>query len=253
MSMRVRRESYARGLSIATIGAGLACLASFAGAGEFYSWTDASGIMFMTDDSSRIPPATVRSPVAVHRFQDSRPPSTQFQDSVRVLNSPAASEPAESSSANQKESQQPAKREPVPVNPADLDLPQVLLEPPGEMVRTQYLWVPLLAPIYLGSSSVSGFWHHRNVSSPVDAFKHFLRQHHQQLQSIQAGTGGSQRAHGGVLTGPQAPSNPVYNSGNYVYDQVMRERHALSERIASQFRPASQAPRVGSAPSGSNR
>ncbi|MEK6617213.1 MAG: DUF4124 domain-containing protein [Nitrospirota bacterium] len=251
--MRVRRESYARGLSTATIGVGLACLASFAGAGEFYSWTDASGIMVMTDDSSRIPPATVRSPVAVHRFQDSRPSPSQPQESVRVLSSPAASEPAESSSANQKESQQPAKREPVPVNPADLDLPQVLLEAPGETVRTQYLWVPLLAPIYLGSSSVSGFWHHRNVSSPVEAFKHFLRQHPQQLQSIQAGTGGSQWTSGGVLTGPKAPSNPVYNSGNYVYDQVMRERHALSERIASQFRPAPQAPRVGSAPSGSNR
>lgn len=253
MSMRVRRESYARGLSTATIGAGLACLASFAEASEFYSWTDASGTMVMTDDSSRIPPATVRSPVAVHRFQDSRPSPSQPQESVRVLNSSASSEPAESSSANQKESQQPAKREPVPVNAADLDLPQVLLEPPGETVRTQYLWVPLLAPIYLGSSSVSGFWHHRNVSSPVEAFKHFLRQHPQQLQSIQAGTGGSQWTSGGVLTGPKAPSNPVYNSGNYVYDQVMRERHALSERIASQFRPASQAPRVGSAPSGSNR
>lgn len=236
-----------------TIGAGLACLASFAGAGEFYSWTDASGTMVMTDDSSRIPPATVRSPVAVHRFEDSRPSPSQPQESVRVVRSSASSEPAESSSANQKESQQPAKREPVPVNPADLDLPQVLLEPPGETVRTQYLWVPLLAPIYLGSSSVSGFWHHRNVSSPVEAFKHFLRQHPQQLQSIQAGTGGSQWTSGGVLTGPKTPSNPVYNSGNYVYDQVMRERHALSERIASQFRPASQAPRVGSAPSGSNR
>ena len=68
--------------------------------------------------------------------------------------------------------------------------------------------------------------------------------------------------YGGVPNGPPSSSNPIYNSGNYVYDQVMRERHALNERIASQFRSASQtspqccgkgSSRVGRGPSGSKQ
>ncbi len=232
---------------------GLACLSSVAWAGEFYSWIDASGTMVMTDDSSRIPPETVRSPVAVHRFQDSRPSPSQPRDSIRVLSAPASSMPAQSPADAQKVSQPPAKLEPVPVNPRDLDLPQVLLDAPDDTARTQYFWVPLLAPVYVGSSSVSGFWCHRNVQSPVEAFKQFLRQHLQQTPTNQPMAGGIQAPYGVPRNIPQAPSNPIYNSGNYVYDQVMRERQALTERIASQFRSSSPAPRAGSGPSGSNR
>lgn len=251
--MRVLREAYSRGLSTVASALGLACLSSGVWAGEFYSWIDASGTMVMTDDSSRIPPETVRSPVAVHRFQDSRPSPPQPRDSVRVLSPPASSMPAQSPSETQKVSQPPAKPEPVPVNPADLDLPQVLLDAPDETARTQYFWVPLLAPVYVGSSSVSGFWCHRDVQSPVEAFKQFLRQHLRQTPTNQPMAGGVQAPYGVSRNSPQAPSNPIYNSGNYVYDQVMRERQALTERIASQFRPPSPAPRAGSGPSGSNR
>jgi len=232
---------------------GLVCLSSGVWAGEFYSWIDASGTMVFTDDSSRIPPETVRSPVAVLRFQDSRPSPSQPRDSVRMLSPSASSMPAQSPSETQKVSQPPAKPGPVPVDPADLDLPQVLLDAPDETARTQYFWVPLLAPVYVGSSSVSGFWCHRDVQSPVEAFKLFLRQHLRQTPTNQPMAGGVQAPYGVPWSTPQPPSNPIYNSGNYVYDQVMRERLALTERIASQFRPPSPAPRAGSGPSGSNR
>src|SRR5207247_9965570 len=101
---------------------------------------------------------TVRIPVAVHRFRQSLPSPSQPRDSVRGLSPPAASVPAQSPADVQKISQPPPKPESAPVNPADLDLPQVLLDAPDETARTQYFWVPLLAPAYVGSSSVSGSW-----------------------------------------------------------------------------------------------
>lgn len=218
----------------------LACLSPLAWAGEFYSWIDPSGTMVFTDDASRIPPETVRSPVEVHRFQDSPPSPSLPRDSVRVAETQKVFEP-------------PAKPEPTPVNAADLDPPRVLLDTPDDGARTQYFWVPLVAPVYVGASPVSGFWCRRDVQSPVEAFKQFLRQHLQPTPGNPPMIGGVQAPHGAAGSIPQAPANPIFNSGNYVYDQVMRERHALTERIASQFRPPSPAPRAGSGPRGSNR
>src|SRR2546422_11547790 len=95
-SMRALRESHSRGLSMAAGAVALGFLSSVAWAGEFYSCIDASGTMVFTDDASRIPPENVRSPVAVHRFQDSLPSPSQPRDSVRGLSPPAASVPAQS-------------------------------------------------------------------------------------------------------------------------------------------------------------
>ena len=153
----------------------------------------------------------------------------------------------------EKVSEPPAKPEPAPVNPADIDLPRVLLDAPDDSARTQYFWVPLLAPVYVGASSVSGFWCRRDVPSPVDAFRQFLRQHLQPSPGNPPLMMGVQAPYGALRNVPQAPSDPIYNSGNYVYDQVMRERHALKERIASQFRPPSPVARAGTGPSGSTR
>lgn len=238
---------------MAATAVGLAFLSSAAAAGEFYSWIDASGTMVFTDDASRIPPETVRSPVAVHRFQDNNPSPSPPRDSVRGPSPPAASVPAQSPADVQEISQSPPKPEPARVNPTELDVPQVLLDTPDDAARARYFWVPLLAPVYVGSNSVSGFWCRRDVQSPVEAFKQFLRQHLQPTPSNPPVTGGIQAPYGVPWSTPQPPSNPIYNSGNYVYDQVMRERHALTERIASQFRPPSPAPRAGSGPSGSTR
>src|SRR2546428_6987304 len=96
ISMRVLRGAYSRGLSTVASALGLVCLSSVAWAGEFYSWIDASGTMVFTDDASRIPPENVRSPVAVHRFQDSVPSPSPPRVSVRGPHRSTASVPAQS-------------------------------------------------------------------------------------------------------------------------------------------------------------
>ncbi len=263
VSMRVHRGTYARGLSITAVLLWIAGSPSAAFPGEFFSWIDASGTMVITDDSGRIPPPTQRSQIAVHRFVGKATPASKPDGRLPVARAadpaPPVSGPSESESVAP---EQKAEPQPSPVNPSDLDLPQILLDAPDQTVKTQYDWVPLLSPIYLGPSPVSGFWCRRDVGSPVDAFKQFLRQQHRQLQRSQVVAGGSQMPYGGVPNGPPSSSNPIYNSGNYVYDQVMRERQALNERIASQFRSASQtspqccgkgSSRVGSGPSGSKK
>ena len=241
---------------------GIACLPPAVFSGEFYSWIDASGTMVITDDSGRIPPPTQRSQIAVHRFDGKAPPSPKPGGNPLVTPAAAPAPPVKGPSDSQSVAQeQKAVSQPNPIDPADLDLPQVLLDAPEEAVKTQYAWMPLLSPIYLGPSPVSGFWYHRNVRSPLEAFKQFLRhQHLQQMQGSQVVMGGGQWQSGGVQNGPPSSSNPVYNSGNYYYDQVLRERQAFNERFASQFPSTSKPPpqccakgssHVGSGPSGS--
>ncbi|MGH7227706.1 MAG: hypothetical protein ACREIH_00715 [Nitrospiraceae bacterium] len=264
--MRVHRGTYARGLSVTAALLWIAASPSAAFPGEFFSWIDASGTMVITDDSGQIPPPTQRSQIAVHRFVGKATPATMPDGRLPVARGADPTPPVRGPSESERVApEQKTEPQPHAVDPADLDLPQVLLDAPEETVKTQYAWMPLLSPIYLGPSPVSGFWYHRKVHSPVDAFKQFLRQQPQHLQHLQGGqavAGGSQMPYGGVPNGPPSTSNPIYNSGNYVYDQVMRERQALNERIASQMRPASQtspqccgkgSSRVGSGPSGSKQ
>ncbi len=267
---------------------GIASAPSAVFPGEFYSWIDASGTMVITDDSGRIPPATQRSPIAVHRFDGKATTSSKPAGHLPVARPADPAPPVQGPSENLKVAQEEkAASQPNPINPADLDLPQILLDAPDQTVKTQYDWVPLLSPIYLGPSPVSGFWCRRDVHSPINAFKQFLRQQHRQLQNSQVVAGGSPWQSGGVPNSPPSSSNPIYNSGNpvydqilrerqvlnervgsqnsgnYVYDQIMRERQALNERIASQFQPvvSQTSPqccgkggsRVGSGPSGSKQ
>ena len=231
--------------------------------GEFYSWIDASGTMVITDDSGRIPPSTQRSPIAVHRFDGKATTSSKPGDHLPVARVSDPAPPAQEPSENLKGArEEKAASQPNAINPADLDLPQILLDAPDQTVKIQYNWVPLLSPIYLGPSPVSGFWCRRDVHSPVDAFKQFLRHQQHQLQSGQVVAGGRHGRNAGSTNGPPSSSRPIYNSGNYVYDQIMRERQALNERIASQFQPVTQTSpqccgkgvsRVGSGPSGSKQ
>ena len=242
---------------------GIASSPSTVFSGEFYSWIDGSGTMVITDDSGQIPPPTLRSQIAVHRFDGKATTSLKPGGHLPVARAADPTPPVQEQSENLKVAQeQKAASQPNPINPADLDLPQVLLDAPEETVKTQYAWMPLLSPIYLGPSPVSGFWYHRNVHSPVDAFKQFLRHQHGQLQRGQVVAGGSQRQVSGVQNSQPSSSNPVYNSGNYVYDQIMREQQAFKERVASQFQSVPQTPslccakgssHVGSGSSGSKQ
>jgi hypothetical protein len=199
--------------------AGALCLPGLASANDYYSWIDATGTMVMTDDPSRIPPADNRSQIQVHRFTEAPP-------------SPPALAPAEPASREPEEPPQAAR--PEAVDPRSLDLPLVLLTEPENQVRAQYVWVPLLSPLFVGGTSVSGFWWHPGATSPVEAFKHFLSQHfrHQQNQWMP----------GAVVPYPYHPGMRRGPSGNALYDQVVREREALQESIRLRHFPNSPPP-----------
>jgi hypothetical protein len=228
--MGVHRWAYALGFFVAaSVAAG--ALAHAASGGEFYSWIDPSGTMVMTDDPSKIPPPTQRSEVQVHKFSRSQPSvskaSVARQPASVESSDPSVEKPATAPVAGREASRGAA------VDPNDLDLPTVMLEPPADGIQSQYVWVPLTAPIYLRSGTVSGFWCHRQVKSPVDAFTQFLRT---QLQKTAANQpiGVVAWPPTGMPSGSSAMSAQTPYSGNTVYDQVMRERQALNDRIVSQ-------------------
>lgn len=197
---------------------GLLVLPSASSANDYYSWIDSNGTMVMTDDPSRVPPPTSRSQIQVHRFQ-SAPPSP-----------PVAEEPAP---ALREEPMRAAR--PEAVDPRDLTLPPVILGEPDNHVRAQYVWVPLLSPLFVGGNAVNGFWWHPGPTSPVEAFKQFLAQHYREQRN--------QWAPGpGVPYPLPYPRSTLGPSGNTVFDQVVRERHALEESIRLRHFPGSPAP-----------
>lgn len=194
--------------------AAMFCLPASGSANDYYSWIDANGTMVMTDDPSRVPPPTDRSQIQVHRFQ-SAPPGEPGRPEPEIT-------PRE----------EPPR--PAPVDPAALELPSVLLDDPEANVRAQYVWVPLLSPLFVRGNSVNGFWWHPGTTSPVEAFKQFLGRHNRQQQTPQWAPGAS-------VPYPY-PSITRSPSGNTVYDQVARERQALEESIRLRHFPNSPAP-----------
>jgi len=202
-------------LMLSVVVAATCYLPASGSANDYYSWIDGNGTVMMTDDPSRVPPAATRSPVQVHRFEPVAP-------------SPPALHEVE-----------PALREEAPtvapVDPANLDLPMVLLGEPDHQVRAQYVWVPLLSPLFVGGNSISGFWWHPGGTSPVEAFKHYLAQHYREQRN--------QWMPGAVVPYPSHhPGIARSSSGNPVYDQVVRERQALEESIRLRHFPGSPAP-----------
>ncbi len=209
----------ARGFAWSVLLLGSLCLPVSASANDYYSWIDANGTMVMTDDPSRIPPTGNHSQVEVHRFTEAPP-------------SPPGPPQAEPASREREEPQQASR--PEAVDPRSLDLPLVLLNEPENQVRAQYVWVPLLSPLFVGGTAVSGFWWHPSATSPVEAFKHYLAQHYRQQQNQwMPGAGVPYPYHPGALRGP---------SGNALYDQVVREREALQESIRLRHFPNSPPP-----------
>jgi hypothetical protein len=211
---------------------------------EFYSWIDPSGTMVMTDDPSQIPPSAVRSPVSIHRFQTrsvaldtAGHPHRKGRSFER--DTPGQEPPARpSQQAAQQVTQIVQKTEPAVR--AETETAPVLLETPEETARNQYLWMPLLAPVYLGGNLVSGFWSHRSVSSPVEAFRRFLAKHDFPTQQILIAGGRLQLGnvfHAPTSSGPQPPRAPA-NAMTPVHDQVMREREAMVERTFTPGHPS---------------
>lgn len=224
--------------------------------GEYYSWIDPSGTMVLTNDPSTIPPASKRSQVAVHHYEDSQtsaaPPA------------PAAPSPPEASSVSH-----PASAVTAPVG---LDMPRILLDSPDPSFQSQYNWVPLASPIYLGSGTLSGFWCLRTVAAPLQVFKQYLQGQGWSGQGSQMMSGrypwsygygrqyrrfwggrqswgsrgyGNTQGYGnagsvysqtlGEIQGMQAQVGSQLNSGHPVYDQVMLERQAMNQQLSARF------------------
>lgn len=242
--MRGCRGPYVWSLWGTAFWVGIAGLSPVVMAGDFYSWIDASGTTVITDDPSRIPPATDRTPVAVHHFKESPPPPRQGDQSARV-------EQAEQLRSELSELVEllreyrdltvgdRLRREPSPIHPSDLNLPEVLLDVPGESVKPQYLWVPFVVPVYLGAGVVPGFWCHRDADSPIQAFKRFLAQ--QPVAANPPNQPGAPQQYGDMVYHPALAPLPALPalSGNPVFDQIMRERHALIERTFARFQSVS--------------
>jgi hypothetical protein len=186
-----------------------------------------------------------RSPVSIHRFEE-------MSEQPRTRRAPMHPAPQTD----------PRRETPIPTVPqgedktkpgnkaeatgsADDNAPPVLLEAPDDLTRsTQYLWVPLLSPIYLGGSPVSGFWCHRSVSSPVEAFKRFLGQHVWPTQRVLIA--GGQLQLGNIFNGAassatqgaaSSPGSGLLNTSTPVYNQMLQERQALLERTFAPFQP----------------
>lgn len=197
---------------------GLLGLPAAAPANDYYSWIDSNGTMVMTDDPSRVPPPSSRIQVQVHRFQPVPPSPT-------IVEEPPPASREDSSRAARPEA----------MDPRDLSLPAILLGEPDQPVRAQYVWVPLLSPLFVGGNVVNGFWWHPGPISPVEAFKQFLAQHYrEQRHAWVPGPG---------LSYPfSSPRTGLGPSGNTVFDQVVRERQALEESIRLRHFPSSSAP-----------
>jgi hypothetical protein len=196
--------SLERVLVLSVVLAATFCFPAAGSASDYYSWIDANGTMVMTDDPSRVPPPTSRSQVQVHRFEPAAP-------------GPAAAREAEPTVHEETPTA-------APVDPRHLDLPTVLLDEPERQVRSQYVWVPLLSPLFVGGNTVNGFWWHSGSTSPVEAFKHYLAQYYREQR-------GQWSPGVGVPYPSYHPNAARSTSGNPVFDQVVRERQALEESI----------------------
>lgn len=174
--MRIQRSIM--GLSAVAFLLGFICLSAAALAdepyNEYYSWVDSSsGMMVITDDPSRIPPALKRSPVHVHRFKES--PLTEPDPSIYQMDDGATDGEDASPSwqvPEQRFTVSSLLQAPDSTNPIYIHVPGLGgREIPSGM---SYVWVPLWSPIALGNVSVAGFWWHPMAMSPERAFEKFL-------------------------------------------------------------------------------
>ncbi len=201
---------------------GLVWGGSLARAGDYYSWIDATGTMVITDDPGQIPPVVNRSSVFLHQFEE-RSQVLVKRDLQPPTPLPSDSQPALVSSEGPSKHELPLPDKPL-VNPAEAELPPIVVTQPEDAVKDWYRWIPLTTPLYLTTGAISGYWCHQNVSSPEDAFQRFL--------GIQR-TGLSHQGPFVAGLGQREANGPLGSrSGNAIYDQVVRERRALIERNA---------------------
>lgn len=234
--MQVRRTASVGGISGLVIWAWVVWLSPVTEAAVFYSWIDSSGTVVMTDDPTHVPLLEERSAGRVHRFLDEAAAPSRVEDSVGGSDRSDRAMSMESPTVSRTASEEPQRtREPSPVDPAELALPTVVLEPPDDAVKGKYTWVPFKTPLLFGLKPVHGFWWHPGSLTPLEAFNRFLTRHSERALGRLRGTGL-------VVSGHLSSGISGIRSGNPVYDQVLRERHALIQRQFSRFRVGARAP-----------
>ena len=217
---------------------------SVATASEFYSWVSPSGEMVLTDDAGKIPPAGSRGTVSVHRFQESTGSPSQVVVAARpsTLQERLASAAGEAGIPGQLAAWDPDSFEAV--DPVTLELSDVLLEQPDQPAASQYGWVPLSSPIYVGSASLYGFWSRRTVQNPLLA----LQQHLLLLQATVQGRGAlavnglNQRGYRYPLHARRPSVHPASPSASGGYRHSMHERQALLSTLCMQGHQVAHAP-----------
>lgn len=189
-------------------------------AGEFYSWTDPSGTVVITDDPKQIPPAEQRRDLMTHHFPAlPASPASRTNDLDRV-----GERKLEAHDFQSDDRQHPSRSE------ADVDralgddpLPDILLDQPEQSIQPAYLWIPLQTPYTWGGRTLTGFWSHRRVASPEKAFRAYLRR---QGESLQADRMRSSSPRLSIAPGTQM-GGAIRDT---VYEQVRREREAMQQR-----------------------
>jgi hypothetical protein len=123
-------------------------------------------------------------------------------------------------------------------------LSDVLLEQPDQPVASQYGWVPLSSPVYVGSAPLYGFWSRRTVQSPALA----LQQHLLLLQATMQGRGAitasqlNQRGYRYRRYAGQSSVQPASRFASVGYHHSTVERQALLSTLRMQGRPVAHAP-----------
>jgi len=208
-------------------------------AAEFYSWTDASGAIVITDDPKQVPPAEQRHGLVTHQFPNV-PPAAESSGTAgpSQRNSQAGGSPNDRIDLTPRSDSQAKPR----TSDINEPLADILLDQPEGAIQQEYVWVPFQTPLAFGNQTLLGFWSHRRVSSPNKAFQAYLRRHG---QSFRADPSTSTKGDASLTPGSRA-SGPVRDP---VYEQVRREREAIQQRGGLLY-PSDAAPHpTGSPPS----
>ena len=129
---------------------------------QFYSWVTPAGEMVLTDDSGRIPPASARGPVSVHRYQEIAP-SISIQS--RQPSSPDVS------------TQEEAVGITAALQDAEVRDPNhVFPEEPEESLAANDDWNPNASPVTLSAAPVYGFWSSRGQANRSTVLARSVRQ-----------------------------------------------------------------------------
>jgi hypothetical protein len=191
-------------------------------AAEFYSWTDASGAVVITDDPKQVPPDVQRHGFATHQLPnippsaatEGRTPSDPVQRNVQASGHPYDTIDRTPRFDSQAKPGKPDSNGPV----AD-----ILLNQPEGAIQQEYVWVPLQTPFVFGGQTLTGFWSHRRVASPPTAFQAYLRRHGHAVRSEPTTSMNGDP----IVTPGSRAGGPVRDP---VYEQVRREREAIQQR-----------------------